>query len=98
MWDLGCQSAFEALKGALVAALVFIWHDFKKQFCLDLDWSPKGVGAILSQKEGKMERVIAYACKGLTSAQRKFLGRENVMRRFGVSCISGSICTEPTLF
>jgi hypothetical protein len=72
VWDLGCQCAFEALKGALVAAPVLIRPDFRKLFCLDVDWSPKGVGAILSQKEGRMERVVAYASKGLMPAQRKF--------------------------
>ncbi len=72
VWDLGCQRAFKALKRALVIAPVLIRPDFKKPFCLDVDWSPKGVGAILSQKEGRMERVVAYASKGLTSAQRKF--------------------------
>jgi hypothetical protein len=72
VWDLGCQSAFEALKGALVAAPVLIRPDFDKQFYLDVDWSPKGVGAILSQREGKKERVVAYASKGLMSAQKKF--------------------------
>jgi hypothetical protein len=46
--------------------------DFKKSFCLDVDWSSKGVGAILSQREGMMERVIAYASKGLTIVQKKF--------------------------
>jgi len=68
VWDLGCQSAFETLKGALMATPVLIRPDFKKPFCLDVDWSLKGVGAILSQKEGRMERVVAYASKGLTSA------------------------------
>jgi hypothetical protein len=68
VWDLGCQCTFEALKGALVAAPVLIRLDFKKSFCLDVDWSPKGVGAILSQKEGRMERVVAYASKGLMFA------------------------------
>ncbi len=72
VWDLGCQSAFEALKGALVAAPVLTRPDFKKPFCLNVDWSPKGVGAILSQKEGRMERVVAYANKGLTTVQMKF--------------------------
>ncbi len=72
VWDLGCQGAFEALKGALVAAPMLIRPDFDKQFCLDVDWSPKGVGAILSQREGRKERVVAYASKGLTSAQKKF--------------------------
>jgi hypothetical protein len=37
-----------------------------------VDWSTKGVGAILSQKEGKFEKVIAYASKSLIKAQRKF--------------------------
>ncbi len=37
-----------------------------------MDWSPKGVGAILSQREGRKEKVVAYASKGLTSAQKKF--------------------------
>jgi len=37
-----------------------------------VDWSTKGVGAILSQKEGRFEKVVAYASKGLTAVQRKF--------------------------
>jgi hypothetical protein len=72
VWDLGCQQGFEALKGALVDAPMLIWPNFKKQFCLDVDYSPKGVGAILSQKEGKLEKVVAYANKSLTTAQRIF--------------------------
>jgi hypothetical protein len=72
VWDLGCQSSFEALKGALVAAPVLVQPDFGKQFCLDVDWSLKGVGAILSQKEGRKEKVVAYASKGLTPVQKKF--------------------------
>ncbi len=39
---------------------------------MDVDWSPKGVGAILSQKEGKLEKVVTYASKSLTEAQKKF--------------------------
>jgi hypothetical protein len=46
---------------------VLVRPDFKKPFFLDVDWSPKGVGAILSQKEGKLERMVAYASKSLTS-------------------------------
>jgi hypothetical protein len=72
VWDLGCQQAFEALKKTLVAALVHIRPDLKNHFCLDVDWSPKGVGTILSQREGKLEKVVAYARKSLTISQRKF--------------------------
>ncbi len=72
VWDVCCEQAYQALKAALVDALVLTRPDFKRTFWLDVDWSPKGVGAILSQKEGKFERVIAYASKSLTEAQRRF--------------------------
>jgi hypothetical protein len=48
VWNLDYQQAFEALKRALIATLVLVRPDFKKPFYLDVDWSPKGVGAILS--------------------------------------------------
>jgi hypothetical protein len=48
IWDVGYQHAFQVLKGVLVDVPVLIQHDFKRPFCLDVDWSPKGVGAILS--------------------------------------------------
>ncbi len=72
VWDVGCEQAYHALKAALVDAPVFTRPDFKRTFWLDVDWSTKGVGAILSQREGKFEKVIAYASKSLTEAQRKF--------------------------
>jgi hypothetical protein len=72
VWDQNCQRAFDDLKRALVGAPVLVRPDFKGPFCLDVDWSTKGVSAILSQKEGRFERVIAYASKALTVAQRKF--------------------------
>jgi hypothetical protein len=72
VWDMSCQHAFQELKAALVVAPILIRPNFRRVFCLDVDWSPKGVGAILSQREGKSEKVVAYASKSLTEAQRKF--------------------------
>jgi len=72
VWNLDYQHAFDALKRALVDAPVFVRPNFKKPFCLDVDWPTKGVGAILFHKEGKIEKVVAYANKSLTVAQRKF--------------------------
>jgi len=72
IWDVDCEQAYQALKAALVDAPVLTRPDFKRTFWLDVDWSPKGVGAILSQKEGKFERMVAYASKSLTEAQRRF--------------------------
>jgi hypothetical protein len=80
VWNQDCQRAFDALKRALVEAPILVHLDFKNPFCLDVDWSTKGVGAILSQKEGRFEKVVAYANKGLTEVQRKFHPmKENAM-------------------
>jgi hypothetical protein len=46
---MGCQQAFKALKAALVDALILTRPDFRRTFCLDVDWSPKGVGAIVTE-------------------------------------------------
>jgi len=72
VWTQDCQRAFDALKKALMGAPILVRPNFKEPFCLDVDWSTKGVRAILSQKEGRFERVIAYASKALTVAQKKF--------------------------
>jgi hypothetical protein len=72
VWDQDCQRAFDALKKALMEAPILVRSNFKEPFCLDVDWSTKGVGAILSQREGQFEKVIAYASKALTVAQKKF--------------------------
>ncbi len=72
VWDVGCQQAYQVLKAALVDAPVLTRPDFRRTFWLDVDWSPRGVGAILSQKEGMFEKVVAYANKSLTEAQKKF--------------------------
>ncbi len=72
VWNIGCQQAFQALKSVLTRAPILTRPDFKKEFCLDVDWSPKGVGAILSQKVSALEKVVAYASKGLSVAQKKF--------------------------
>jgi hypothetical protein len=71
-WNVNCEQAYQALKAALVDAPVLTRPDFRRTFWLDVDWSPKGVGAILSQKEGKFERVVAYASKSLINTQRRF--------------------------
>jgi hypothetical protein len=48
VWDVGCEQAYQALKAALVDAPVLTRPNFKRTFWLDVDWSPKGVGTILS--------------------------------------------------
>jgi len=72
VWNQNCQRAFDDLKRALVEAPILVRLDFKEPLYLDVDWSTKGVGAVLSQREGRFEKVVAYAIKALTVAKRKF--------------------------
>jgi hypothetical protein len=76
VWDVNCEQAYQALKATLVDALVLTRPEFRRTFWLDVDWSPKGVGAILSQKKRKFERVVAYASKSLIETQRRFHSME----------------------
>jgi hypothetical protein len=48
LWTPVCQTTFTAFKRRLVEAPVLIKPDFNKPFILDVDWSIKGIGAILS--------------------------------------------------
>jgi hypothetical protein len=72
VWNQDCQRAFDDFKRALVDAPILVRPNFKEPFCLDVDWSTKGVGAILSHRKGGFEKVIAYASKALIAAQQKF--------------------------
>jgi len=72
LWTPICQITFIALKRRLVEAPILVRPNFNKPFILDVDWSIKSVGAILSQKFGRHEQVIAYASKGLSPIQCHF--------------------------
>lgn len=67
-----CQIAFNQLKASLITAPVLAYPDPTKTFILDTDTSDVGVGAVLSQEEGWLERVIAYAGRALTEEERNY--------------------------
>ncbi|KRX29412.1 Retrovirus-related Pol polyprotein from transposon, partial [Trichinella sp. T6] len=60
-WSKTCQSAFDELKYHLTSAPVLAYPDFHRQFIVDVVASGDGHGAVLSQREEKAERVVAYA-------------------------------------
>ena len=72
-WNTDCQAAFEELRQRLVTAPILAFPDLNQPFILDTDASDTGVGAVLSQvdDEGR-ERVIAYASKVLSKAERRY--------------------------
>ncbi|KAK3917306.1 Transposon Ty3-I Gag-Pol polyprotein, partial [Frankliniella fusca] len=71
-WSEECQAAFDSIKLKLTTAPVLACPDFSKRFDLFCDASGEGLGCVLGQ-EG---RVIAYASRSLTKAERKYFPTE----------------------
>lgn len=71
-WNPECDQAFLKLKECLVSAPVLVYPDPEKRFVLDTDASDLGIGAVLSQEMEGGERVVAYASRALTKAEREY--------------------------
>ena len=71
-WGQGCQDAFEQLKAQLVTSPVLAMPRDKGQFILDTDASNWAVGAVLSQVQDGIERVIAYSSRVLSRPERNY--------------------------
>ena len=68
-WGQEQQNAFELLIEKLCSPPVLAFPDFQLPFVLHTDASIKGLGAVLYQVQEGKERVIAYASRGLKSAE-----------------------------
>ena len=71
-WDQECQVAFDGLKEALCEAPVLAYPRSSGLFNVDTDASNTGVGGVLSQLQDDEEKVIWYASKKLSRAQRQY--------------------------
>jgi hypothetical protein len=70
------QLAFTKMLRALLSAPILAYPQFKSKepFILDTDWSKDAntIGAVLSQKQDGLERVICYGAKKLTKSQANY--------------------------
>lgn len=63
-WTLTSQQAFDGAKALLASAPVLAAPDFSKPFCLAVDASENGAGAVLMQKgQDGIEHPICYFSK-----------------------------------
>ena len=71
-WDLECQEAFDKLKELCATTPILAYADFGKPFKLHTDASVLGLGAVLYQVQGGVEKVISYDSRSLTKSETKY--------------------------
>lgn len=76
VWTQAANNAFEQIKGKLISAPILANPDFDLPFTVQTDSSDRAIGAVLTQEQNGVERVIAYYSQKLTSAQRKYAATE----------------------
>ena len=80
-----CTQAFEALKRKLVEAPILAFPQEVGGLVLDTDASNTGLGAVLSQEQGGLERVLAYGSRTLSKPEKNYC----VTRRELVAIVFG---------
>jgi len=71
-WTEDCQKAFVKLKEALTISPILAMPTDGEGFVVDTDASNDSIGAVLSQVQGGVERVIAYASRTLSRTERNY--------------------------
>ena len=71
-WSQEAQDSFEELKAALTSPPILAMPQDEGVFILDTDTSADAIGAVLSQEQNGVERVIAYASRALDKRERNY--------------------------
>lgn len=72
IWESEQEEAFQHLKNCLSGPPVVGYPNFDLPFELHTDASLLGLGAVLYQDQGGTKRVIAYASRGLSKAEKRY--------------------------
>lgn len=86
-WTDTAESSFVRIKELLVSAPILTQPDFSKPFIIQSDASNTGLGGCLTQEIDGEERVIAYASRSLSRAERNY----SVVER---ECLGVIFCIE----
>ena len=73
-WSLGPeqQTAFDTIIEKLTTPPILAYADYSKPFVINIDASGDGLGAVLYQEQDGLERVIAYASRGLRASESNY--------------------------
>ncbi|CAC5374211.1 unnamed protein product [Mytilus coruscus] len=72
VWTDDCQQSFEELKNTLIGAPILAYLTREDLFILDTDASNVGMGAVLSQLQDGVEKIICYFSKTFSRSERKY--------------------------
>jgi len=72
VWNQECEEAFQALKERLISAPILVPPRDEGQYVLDTDASDTALGAVLQQEQDGQLRMIGYASRALTNAERRY--------------------------
>ncbi len=71
-WGDAEQRAFDTVVDKLTSPPVLAYADYSLPFSVHIDASGDGLGAILYQQQDGVDRVIAYASRGLRNTERRY--------------------------
>ena len=72
VWTEDCRYSFEELKKALTRAPILAYPAREGFFILDTDASNVGIGAVLSQVQDRLEKVVCYFSKTISISERSY--------------------------
>ena len=87
VWDASCLSAFGTLRDALIHVPILAFPTEAGQYILDTDASNFGLGGVLSQIQGDVERVVAYCSRALRPSQGRYCTTKRDMLAAVAMCI-----------
>ena len=71
-WKDRQEEAFQILRTASTTAPILAYPNFRLPFVVQTDASQSGLGAVITQVQNGQERVIAYASRVLSGAERNY--------------------------
>ena len=71
-WTIQCEEAFQQLKTLLTTSPILAMPLDVGRFILDTDACDVSIGAVLSQEQNGVERVIAYSSRSLSKPERNY--------------------------
>lgn len=71
-WNDAAEEAFHNMKNALISAPILTSPDFSRPFVIQTDASETGLGGVLTQIQDGDEKVIAFASRSLSRAERNY--------------------------